>query len=119
MRFVRHHEHGAPSVLRIEEAQKPQPGPGQVLIRAEDIGVTVAEVQRRQGNPVGGHADEGWVDQVLAATDGRGADQVQTVGGGVLLKSPGSTARFGTSSSAPAPAAAATSCRSRPRPGPA
>ncbi|MGR6316976.1 zinc-binding dehydrogenase [Micromonospora soli] len=57
MRIVRHHEHGAPSVLRIEETEKPQPGPGEVLIRAEAIGVTFAEVQRRQGIRIGGHAD--------------------------------------------------------------
>ncbi|MEV7467860.1 zinc-binding dehydrogenase [Streptomyces kronopolitis] len=57
MRIVRHYEHGAPSVLRVEEAETPRPGPGQVLIRAEAIGVTFAEVQRRQGIPIGGHAE--------------------------------------------------------------
>lgn len=57
MRIIRHYEHGAPTVLRVEEVEKPQPGPGEVLIRAEAIGVTFAEVQRRQGIPIGGHAD--------------------------------------------------------------
>ncbi|MGW2255592.1 quinone oxidoreductase family protein [Kitasatospora sp. NPDC001660] len=56
MRIVRHHSFGAPSVLRVEEGTKPQPGPGEVLVRAEAIGVNFAEVQRRQGIPVGGPA---------------------------------------------------------------
>ncbi|WP_307785604.1 zinc-binding dehydrogenase [Streptomyces sp. RB110-2] len=39
------------------------------------------------------YTDEDWTDQVLAATDGRGADIVlETVGGDVLLKSLGITA---------------------------
>ncbi|BEL05806.1 zinc-binding dehydrogenase [Actinoplanes sichuanensis] len=57
MRIVRYYEHGEPSVLRVEEAENPRPGPGQVLIRAEAIGVTFAEVQRRQGIRIGGHAN--------------------------------------------------------------
>ncbi|MCM2387226.1 quinone oxidoreductase family protein [Streptomyces albipurpureus] len=56
MRIVRHHEHGAPSVLRVEQAETPQPAPGEVLIHSEAVGVTFAEVQRRQGIPIGGHA---------------------------------------------------------------
>ncbi|MEU7023884.1 NADPH:quinone oxidoreductase family protein [Streptomyces sp. NPDC046203] len=56
MRIVRHQEFGAPSVLRVEEADTPVPGPGQVLIRTEAVGVNFAEVQRRQGIPIGGPA---------------------------------------------------------------
>ncbi|WP_217235978.1 zinc-binding dehydrogenase [Streptomyces sp. AC555_RSS877] len=56
MRIVRHHEFGVPSVLHVEEADKPVPGPGQVLIRTEAVGVNFAECQRRQGIPVGGPA---------------------------------------------------------------
>ncbi|MBV1935708.1 zinc-binding dehydrogenase [Streptomyces sp. BV286] len=56
MRIVRHHEFGAPSVLHVEEADKPVPGPGEVLIRTEAVGVNFAECQRRQGIPVGGPA---------------------------------------------------------------
>ncbi|MFJ4538839.1 zinc-binding alcohol dehydrogenase family protein [Streptomyces tibetensis] len=81
MRIVRHHEFGAPSVLRLEEAEKPTPGPGQVLIRAEAVGVNFAECQRRQGIPVGGPATlpgspggdvAGVVEQL-----GEGVDQVK------------------------------------------
>ncbi|MFJ4732450.1 zinc-binding alcohol dehydrogenase family protein [Streptomyces sp. NPDC088770] len=77
MRIVRHYEHGAPSVLRLEEAEKPRPGPGQVLIRAEAVGVTFAEVQRRQGIPVGGHAE------LPGAPGGDVAGTVEAVGEGV------------------------------------
>ncbi|WP_338784228.1 zinc-binding dehydrogenase [Streptomyces sp. DG1A-41] len=49
MRIVRYHEFGPSSVLRIEEADVPRPGPGDVLVRVEAIGVDQADVQRRRG----------------------------------------------------------------------
>ncbi|WP_248961387.1 quinone oxidoreductase family protein [Sphaerisporangium perillae] len=57
MRIVRHYEHGDPSVLRVEEVDKPEPGPREVLIRTEAAGVNFAECQRRQGVPMGGPAE--------------------------------------------------------------
>jgi len=48
MRRVRYHSHGGPEVLAIEEAPIPEPGPGQVLIRAEAIGVNWVDVQLRR-----------------------------------------------------------------------
>jgi len=52
MRHVRFHEHGAPEVLITEEAEAPEPGPGQVLIRTEAIGVNYVDVQiRRETDP--------------------------------------------------------------------
>lgn len=81
MRIVRHHEFGAPSVLNVEEADRPALGPGEVLIRTEAVGVNFAECQRRQGIPVGGPATlpgspggdvAGVVEQV-----GEGVDQVR------------------------------------------
>ncbi|GHC73830.1 zinc-binding dehydrogenase [Streptomyces collinus] len=83
MRIVRHYEHGAPSVLRVEEAEKPQPGPGEVLIRSEAVGVTFAEVQRRQGIPIGGHAT------LPGAPGGDVAGVVEAVGEGVTNLSAG------------------------------
>jgi NADPH:quinone reductase len=77
MRIVRHYEHGTPSVLRVEEAETPQPEPGEVLIRAEAIGITFAEVQRRQGIPIGGHAD------LPGAPGGDVAGLVEALGEGV------------------------------------
>jgi NADPH:quinone reductase len=43
MRIIRYHEHGSPEVLKLE------PGTGQVLVRAEAIGVNFVETQRRRG----------------------------------------------------------------------
>ncbi len=52
MRRVRYHSHGGPEVLRIEEADIPKPGPGQVLIRTEAVGVNYVDVQlRRETSP--------------------------------------------------------------------
>jgi NADPH2:quinone reductase len=48
MRRVRYYSHGGPEVLVIEEADIPEPGPGQVLIRAEAIGVNWVDVQLRR-----------------------------------------------------------------------
>ncbi|MDH6113754.1 NADPH2:quinone reductase [Kitasatospora sp. MAP12-15] len=77
MRIVRHYEHGAPSVLHVEETEKPQPGPGYVLIRTEAVGVNFAEVQRRQGIPIGGHAE------LPGAPGGDVAGTVEALGEGV------------------------------------
>ena len=52
MRRVRFHAHGGPEVLAVEETAIPEPGPGQVLIRAEAIGVNYVDVQiRRETSP--------------------------------------------------------------------
>jgi NADPH:quinone reductase-like Zn-dependent oxidoreductase len=52
MRRVRYHAHGGPEVLAIEETGIPEPGPGQVLIRTEAIGVNYVDVQlRRETSP--------------------------------------------------------------------
>ncbi|MBB2910430.1 NADPH2:quinone reductase [Streptosporangium becharense] len=49
MRTVRYASYGDPDVLRIEEVPTPAPGPNQVLIRTEAIGVNFVETQRRRG----------------------------------------------------------------------
>ena len=48
MRRVCYHAHGGPEVLKVEEAEVPSPGPGQVLIRTEAIGVNYVDVQLRR-----------------------------------------------------------------------
>ncbi|MBO0803168.1 MAG: zinc-binding alcohol dehydrogenase family protein [Nocardiopsaceae bacterium] len=53
MRRVRYHAHGGPEVLVIEEAEVPSPGPGQVLIRTEAIGVNYVDVQLRRATDPG------------------------------------------------------------------
>lgn len=52
MRRVRFHAHGGPGVLAVEEAAVPEPGPGQVLIRTEAVGLNYVDVQiRRETSP--------------------------------------------------------------------
>ncbi|TWB16798.1 zinc-dependent alcohol dehydrogenase family protein [Nitrospirillum bahiense] len=48
-RVIRFHEHGGPEVLRIEEADVPPPGVGQVQIRVKALGLNRAESMLRTG----------------------------------------------------------------------
>ncbi|MFH8725106.1 zinc-binding alcohol dehydrogenase family protein [Streptomyces termitum] len=48
MRTVRIHAFGNPEVLRAEETPVPDPGPGQVLIAVEAVGVGFAQTQMRR-----------------------------------------------------------------------
>ncbi|MFG2617134.1 zinc-dependent alcohol dehydrogenase family protein [Streptomyces sp. NPDC048507] len=47
---VRFHEYGGPEVLRLEEVEAGEPGPGELLIGVEAIGVNRAEVLFRAGH---------------------------------------------------------------------
>lgn len=49
MRRVRYHEYGGPEVLRVEETDVPEPGPGQLRIRAETIGANFVDTKLRSG----------------------------------------------------------------------
>jgi NADPH:quinone reductase len=49
MRAIVMHQTGGPEVLKMEEVPVPKPGPGQILIRIEAIGVNFFETQMRAG----------------------------------------------------------------------
>jgi NADPH:quinone reductase-like Zn-dependent oxidoreductase len=49
VRIVRFHRYGGPEVLRIEQAPEPLPEAGQLLVRAEAIGVTLPAVRKVRG----------------------------------------------------------------------
>ncbi|MEU1784600.1 zinc-dependent alcohol dehydrogenase family protein [Streptomyces sparsogenes] len=49
-RTVRFHEHGGPEVLRLEDVEVGEPGPGELLIRVDAIGLNRAEVLFRDGH---------------------------------------------------------------------
>ena len=49
MKAIQIHETGGPEVLELAELPIPQPGPGQVLIRVEAIGVNFIEIYFRKG----------------------------------------------------------------------
>jgi NADPH2:quinone reductase len=46
---VRVHQHGGPEVLRFEEVEVPEPGPGQVLIRQTAVGLNYIDTYHRSG----------------------------------------------------------------------
>jgi NADPH:quinone reductase len=49
MRAIRVHELGGPEVLRLETVDDPVPGPGEVIVRLEAIGVNFMEIYQRKG----------------------------------------------------------------------
>lgn len=49
MRAIRVHAAGEPEVLQLEEVPDPHPGPGEVLVRVEAIGVNFIEIYQRTG----------------------------------------------------------------------
>jgi NADPH:quinone reductase len=49
MRAVRVHQHGAPEVMKLEEVDLPQPGPGELLVRVRFAGVNYADLGQRRG----------------------------------------------------------------------
>ncbi|WP_049579759.1 NADP-dependent oxidoreductase [Streptomyces sp. SBT349] len=48
-RAVRFHEYGDVDVLRVEEVERPEPGPGQVLVRVKATGINPGEAAIRRG----------------------------------------------------------------------
>ncbi|MET7328016.1 NADP-dependent oxidoreductase [Nonomuraea sp. NPDC005650] len=49
MKAVRFHEYGDIDVLRVEEVERPAPGPGQVLVRVRAAGINPGEAHIRAG----------------------------------------------------------------------
>lgn len=49
MKAVRFHQYGGVDVLRVEEVERPVPGPGQVLVEVRAAGIQPGEVMIREG----------------------------------------------------------------------
>jgi NADPH:quinone reductase-like Zn-dependent oxidoreductase len=49
MKAVRFHEYGGTDVLRVEEVERPAPGPGQVLVGVRAAGIQPGEAMIREG----------------------------------------------------------------------
>ena len=49
MNSIRVHKTGGPEVLRIEEVPDPAPGPGEITVNIEAIGVNYLEIYQREG----------------------------------------------------------------------
>jgi NADPH:quinone reductase len=49
LKAIRVHEYGGPEVLRLEDVEPPQPGPGHALVKIEACGLNYLDVQYRKG----------------------------------------------------------------------
>lgn len=72
---VRFHQHGGPEVLRLEDIDLGEPGPGEVRIRQTCAGVNFRDIYRRTGQHV--------VKQFPAPLGTEGAGVIDAVGPGV------------------------------------
>src|SRR5258708_30714837 len=50
MKAIRFHEYGGPEVVRCKDVDRPEPGPGEVLVRVHAAGVTPVDWHIRAGN---------------------------------------------------------------------
>jgi len=82
MRQVRYHEHGGPEVLRIDEVERPEPGPGQILIEVEAIGTNVIDTVFRAGTGL-------WQRPLPGTLTGEVVGRVHEIGPGVRAVSVG------------------------------
>lgn len=76
MRAVRFHEYGDESVLQLDEIDRPEPGPGDVLVRSYAASVNPVDTKLREGllEPVSGTPQTAGVDL---------AGEIEAVGSGV------------------------------------
>ncbi|WP_329403478.1 zinc-dependent alcohol dehydrogenase family protein [Streptomyces melanogenes] len=82
-RTVRFHELGGPEVLRLEDVEVGAPGPGELLIRVDAIGLNRAEALFRSGTYIEK------VKQFPARLGAEAAGVVEVVGAGVTGFEPG------------------------------
>ncbi len=73
---------GPPEVLRYVDVEKPEPGPGQVLVRAHSIGVCMPEVHVRRGR-------YSWMPPLPAIPGIEMSGVVEKLGAGVTCLRPG------------------------------
>lgn len=50
MRAVRYHEHGGPDVLQVDEIERPEPGPEDVLLEVAAAGINPVDTYFREGS---------------------------------------------------------------------
>lgn len=73
MRAIRVHENGGPEVLRMEEIDLPEPGPGEVRVRVEAAGVNFVDIYHRKGQ-YAGHLPYTPGSEAAGAVDAVGPD---------------------------------------------
>ena len=77
---IRVHEHGGPEVLRWEEIEVADPGPGEALVRNHAVGLNFIDVYHRTGL---------YPQQTPLVLGGEGAGTVEAVGADVADLAPG------------------------------
>ncbi|WP_433174385.1 zinc-dependent alcohol dehydrogenase family protein [Actinoallomurus sp. CA-150999] len=82
-RTVRFHELGGPEVMRLEDLEVGEPGPGEVRIRVDAIGLNRAEVMWRTGHYIES------VKRFPARLGTEAAGEIEAVGEGVTGLRPG------------------------------
>ncbi len=86
MKAIRIHRTGGPEVLKLEEMDVPEPGPGEILLRHEAIGLNFIDTYHRSGlYPV----------ELPAIPGLEGAGIVEAVGEGVETLKPGDRVAYG------------------------
>jgi NADPH:quinone reductase len=86
-RAIRIYAHGGPEVMRYEDLETPEPGPGQVVLRQTAVGLNFIDVYYRTGM---------YAVPSLPFTPGsEGAGEVISVGAGVTEFKPGDRAAYG------------------------
>lgn len=83
MRAIRFERTGGPEVLELVEVETPRPGPGQILLRHEAIGVNFIETYQRSGL---------YPMKLPSGLGGEAAGVVEAVGEGVTRFKPGDRA---------------------------
>lgn len=76
MKVVRFHSFGSPEVLSVDDVPDPAPGPGEIRVRAEVIGVGVPDILMRRGNYE-------WIPPLPVIPGNELAGSVDAVGDGV------------------------------------
>ncbi|MGB0572659.1 MAG: quinone oxidoreductase family protein [Alphaproteobacteria bacterium] len=76
MRVIRFHSFGGPEVLSVDDVSHPEPGPGEIRVRAEAIGVGVPDILMRRGNYE-------WIPPLPVTPGNELAGTIDAVGDGV------------------------------------
>lgn len=85
MRAVRVHELGGPEVLRVDDIEVPEPGPGEIRVRIEAAGVNFIDTYHREGK---------YPLELPATIGGEGGGVVDAVGADVPALSEGDRVAF-------------------------
>lgn len=91
MRAIRFEKTGGPEVLELVEAETPTPGPGQILVRHEAVGVNFIDIYQRSGL---------YPMKLPSGLGGEAAGVVEAVGDGVTRFQPGGRVAFAGASGA-------------------